>query len=177
MMRIPRQLWELRQQVSSLQERRRRQGQEPLGEAALPAALGCAPEPLQEALSLARVTGMRSLDAPLAEGGAEHDGGSTLLEQLADPTSLRHGAGVRSEEDAGHAGEPSAQLRWLRRALAELDPIDRKLLEGRLQVGCTWVELGAELGMLPRQAQRRCIATQDRLKRAALAWQAAAGAT
>jgi len=173
MVRIPRQLWELRQQASSLQERRRRVGQEPLDETALPAALGCAAEPLQEALSLARVTGMRSLDAPLGQGRSEGEGGGTLLEQVADPASLQPQEATCPDGEEGEAGEPREELRWLRRALAELDPVDRKLLEGRLQVCCTWVELGAALGMAPRQAQRRCIAAQDRLKQAAAAWRAA----
>jgi RNA polymerase sigma-B factor len=172
MVRIPRQLWELRQQASSLQERRRRLGEEPLDETALPAALGCAAEPLQEALRLARVMGIRSLDAPQGQGRAEGEAGGTLLEQLADPASLQPQEGTRADGEEGQAGEPRAELRWLRRALAELDPVDRRLLEGRLQVGCTWVELGAELGMPPRQAQRRCTAIQDRLKQAAAAWRA-----
>ena len=173
MVRIPRQLWELRQQASSLQEHRRRLGEQPLEETALPAALGCAPEPLQEALRLARVTGMRSLDAPLGQGRADGEAGSTLLEQLADPASLQPREGTQPDEEESQANETRPELRWLRRALAELDPVDRKLLEGRLEVGCTWVELGAELGMAPRQAQRRCTATQDRLKQAAAAWRAA----
>jgi RNA polymerase sigma-B factor len=176
MVRIPRLFWELRQQVSSLQERRRRQGEKPLAETALPAALGCAAEPLQEALRLAWVTRMRSLDAPLGQGRTDGEVGGTLLEQLADPASLQPQEGTRADGEEGKAGEPRAELRWLRRALAELDPVDRRLLEGRLQVGCTWVELGAELGMPPRQAQRRCTAIQDRLKQAAAAWRASAQA-
>jgi RNA polymerase sigma-B factor len=175
MVRIPRQLWELRQQASSLQERRRRLGEEPLDETALPAALGCAAEPLQEALRLAKAMGIRSLDAPLGQGRAEGEAGGTLLEQLADPASLQPQE-AQPDGEEGQAGEPDAELRWLRQVLAELDPVDRKLLEGRLEVGCTWVELGAELGMAPRQAQRRCTATQDRLKQAAAAWRAAAQA-
>ncbi len=176
MVRIPRQLWELRQQVSNLQERRRRQGQAPLDETALTAALGCAAEPLQEALRLARVTGMRSLDAPLGKGRTDGDGGCTLLEQLADPASLGAGGGPQSDEEADPSGEPRAERLWLRRALAQLDPIDRTLLVGRLEVGCTWVELGAEVGLPPRQAQRRCAAAQHRLKQAAEAWRTARNA-
>lgn len=113
-----------------------------------------------------------------ATGRIDGDAGSTLLEQLADPASLGPEAGLGSdgEECPGVEPEPSAERLWLRQALAQLDPIDRMLLVGRLEVGCTWVELGAELGMPARQAQRRCTATQHRLRLAAEAWRAARGA-
>jgi RNA polymerase sigma-B factor len=176
MVRIPRQLWDLRQQASTLQERRRRQGQAPLDEPALTSALGCAAGPLQEALRLSGVGRVRSLDAPLGQGHADGECGITLLEQLADPASLGPEAGLGSDGEGGSGVEPSAERLWLRQALAQLDPIDRRLLVGRLEVGCTWVELGADLGMPARQAQRRCTATQHRLRLAADAWRAARGA-
>jgi len=173
MVRIPRQLWDLRQQASTLQERRRRQGQAPLDEPALTAALGCAAAPLQEALRLSGVGRVRSLDAPLGQGRTDGKCGITLLEQLADPASLGPEADLGADGEGGQGVEPSPERLWLRQALAQLDPIDRRLLLGRLEVGCTWVELGAELGMPARQAQRRCTATQHRLMQAAGAWRAA----
>lgn len=173
MVRIPRQLWDLRQQVAHLQERRRRQGQVPLAEPDLVATLGCAAGPLQDALGLSRVVGVRSLDAPLGQGRGEGESGTTLLEQLADPASLSPEAGMGSESDSDGSRQARAELRWLRQALARLDPIERRLLVGRLEEGCTWVELGAELAMPARQAQRRCNAVQHRLMLAAEAWRAA----
>ena len=169
MVRIPRQLWDLRQQAAGLQERRRGLGLEPLGEAALAGALGCARELLQEAFAMEAAGAVRSLDGKPA-GGSDGEGLS-LLDRLAAPAGNGNGA-PPGEEESQRSGEASAELVWLRGVLEHLEPLERELLDGRLRVGCTWVELGAQLGLAPRQAQRRCTAVLERLRRAAAVWRA-----
>jgi RNA polymerase sigma-B factor len=61
-------------------------------------------------------------------------------------------------------------LAWLRSQLAALDPAIRELLVGRLQLGCTWVELGQQLGWHPRMAQRRFDAALAGLRDGAQQW-------
>ncbi len=163
MVRPPRPLWDLHQQVLSLQEARRRKGLEPLLPAALADRLACDPSRLEEALQVRSAGRVRSLDAPLGQGGGDAEAASCLLDVLASP------AGPGGEEElASEAG--SAERQWMRQQLAGLDPMERELLVGRIDVGCTWVELGRQLGIPARQAQRRCDAALDRLRRAALAW-------
>ncbi len=165
MVRPPRPLWDLHQQVLSLQEARRRKGLEPLPPAALADRLACDPARLEEALQLRSAGRVRSLDAPLGQGGGDTDAAGCLLDLLASPT------GFGGDEELVVAGEARrAERQWLRQQLAELDPRERELLVGRIDVGCTWVELGRQLGMPARQAQRRCDAVLDRLRRSALAW-------
>jgi RNA polymerase sigma-B factor len=165
MVRPPRPLWDLHQQVLTLQEARRRQGLEPLSHAVLADRLGCDAARLDEALSVRSAGIVRSLDAPLGQGGGAEDPGTCLLDLLAAPA-------VSGEDEATATGgfARAGEREWLRRQLAALDSRERELLVGRLQVGCTWVELGRQLGMAPRQAQRRCNAVLDRLRRDALAW-------
>jgi RNA polymerase sigma-B factor len=164
LLRIPRSLWELRQQEAVLQEQRRHRGLVPLADGSLADALGCGADQLRESRGLRNVTGMRSLDAPLARTDGEEPG--SLIDQLADPASL---AAADQEESPGAAPE-SAELAWLRQQLRVMDPSQRQLLEGRLRLGCTWVELGRQLGIPPRQAQRRCDATLREVKQAADLW-------
>jgi RNA polymerase sigma-B factor len=165
MVRPPRPLWDLHQQVLSLQEARRRKGLEPLPPAALADRLACDPARLEEALQVRSAGKIRSLDAPFGQGGGDTDAAGCLLDLLASP------AGSGEDEELLVASEArSAERQWLRQQLADLDPRDRELLVGRIDVGCTWVELGRQLGMPARQAQRRCDAVLDRLRRAALAW-------
>ena len=47
---------------------------------------------------------------------------------------------------------------------------------GRIDENRTWVELGRELGLAPRQAQRRCLAVLTRLRQDADAWRQSRGA-
>lgn len=166
--RIPRVLWELRQQVVRLQEERRRNGQSPLDHRSLAQRLACGVEQLQEVECLGAVSAPRSLDAPLPSG-LEGEVGATLLERLADPCSLPAGApssgGIAADDPAERA-----MVGWLAGQMAALDPQRRDLLEGRLKLNCTWVELGQQLGIHPRMAQRRCDATLADLRQAAAAW-------
>ncbi len=165
MVRPPRPLWDLHQQVLSLQEARRRKGLEPLPPAALADRLACDPARLEEALQVRSAGRVRSLDAPLGRSGGDADAPGCLLDLLASPPS------AAGDGEAAAAGEArGAERQWLRQQLAQLDPRERELLVGRIDVGCTWVELGRQLGMPARQAQRRCDAVLDRLRRAALAW-------
>lgn len=170
LLRAPRALWELRQRARALQERRRAQQQEPLKTTALASALGCASDTLTEALSLGRLSETHSLDAPLADSGEREDGQS-LLDLLPAPTSPAQACdgdgNVLEEEAPSQDPLAAAQQRWLRQQLAQLDPQLRSLLTGRLVTGCTWVELGQQLGLHPRMAQRRCLATLSRLQEAA----------
>lgn len=165
LVRPPRPLWDLHQQVLSLQEARRRQGLDPLPPAALADQLACDPARLEEALAIRRVARVRSLDAPLGPGGAEAEAAGCLLDLLAAP------AGPCGDDPvAGENKARDAERQWLRQQLADLEPRERQLLVGRLDGGCTWVELGRQLGMPARQAQRRHDAALDRLRRSALAW-------
>lgn len=164
LVRVPRDLWELRQQVNRLQEQRRRSGRPALAPAQLAERLGCGSERLRDLEELALREAPCSLDAPPAGSAASQDGRpAPLLEHLpapAPPSPL--------EADDHDAEAP--ELAWLRGQLAQLDPAARDLLLGRLQLGCTWVELGQRLGLAPRQAQRRCSALQQRLQAAASEW-------
>lgn len=165
LVRPPRPLWDLHQQALALQEARRRQGLDPLPSAALADRLTCDPARLAEALAIRRTARVRSLDAPLAPGGGEGEALGCLLDLLAAPDVPVH-------EEPPEAGNDSrrAERVWLQRQLAGLDPRERELLVGRLDGGCTWVELGRQLGIPARQAQRRHDAALDRLRRAAMAW-------
>lgn len=170
MVRIPRPLWELRQQASRLQEERRGRGLPPLDRIRLAQRLGCAPERLLEIEELRAAAQPRSLDAPLERGPAGSDAGEggVLLDRLADPRSLV----VDHPEPAG-SDRSAAERAWFREQLAALDPMRRQLVEGRLHLGCTWVELGRQLGIHPRMAQRRCDATVHALRLATERWRAA----
>jgi len=162
MMRIPRDLWELRQRLSTSLERRRSLGLQPQEDAELAADLACSQEQLREARALASLSAMRSLDAPLATSGDEP--GACLIDQLAAPEPPVAAA------EAAADGAPSAELSWLRQQMQELDPNLRQLLDGRQRLGCTWVELGRQLGIPARQAQRRHDAALARLQKQADLW-------
>ena len=169
MVRIPRPLWELRQQSARLQEERRGRGLPVLDRSALAVRLGCTPERLLEIEDLRAAALPRSLDAPLERGPAGSDAGDAgvLLDRLADPRSL---VGDLPEPDG--VDPLAAERVWFRQQMAALDPMRRQLVEGRLRLGCTWVELGRQLGIHPRMAQRRCDATMHELRQAAERWQA-----
>ena len=170
MVRIPRPLWELRQQAARLQEERRGQGQPPLDRQDLAARLGCAPERLEEIEGLRGAAQPRSLDAPLERGhsGSDASEGGALLDRLADPRTL-----VEDDPESRGPDRREVERAWFRQQMAALDPMRRQLVEGRLRLGCTWVELGRQLGIHPRMAQRRCDATVHELQLAAERWRAA----
>lgn len=171
LVRIPRPLWELRQQAARLQEERRRLGQGELGGAALAQALGCGDGPLTEALQLGRLADMRSLDAPRPTGREDGGEGCPWLEQLPDPASL-----AVLEAQAPTTATATEEQLWVRRRLEQLNPLERQLVLGRIDQNRTWVELGHELALAPRQAQRRCLAVLTRLRQEAEAWRQSRGA-
>lgn len=180
LMRIPRDVWERRQRLTTSLERRRSLGLPPQSEAELASQLACSLEELREAQSLASLSVMRSLDAPLAGGDAAAAG--TLLDQLAaapppvllaQQEAAEEPAASPSADGAAEGGDGSsegAELSWLRQQLQQLDPGLRLLLDGRQRLGCTWVELGRQLGIPARQAQRRHDAILARLQAAAERW-------
>jgi len=221
LVRIPRELWELRRRATLLLERHRRQAGVGLGAAQLAAALGCAVSKVVEALSLRAVIEIGRLDAPRT-GAAEGDAG-TLLDSLADPASLvpadgddqgepaaagaawqsaaalihdpvpavagAAGAAATAAPDCGADRTPlateaegpgpgrpdplQADRAWLRQCLGRLQPQQRQLLVGHICLGSSWVELGDELGLQPRQAQRLTLALLSRLREEGRQWQAA----
>jgi RNA polymerase sigma-B factor len=170
LVRIPRGLWELRQRAAALRERLRGRGGVPCGEHELARRLGCPPEQLAEALSLGRLRELPSLDAPLP--GAEGDGHPLcLLDLLVAPATADAAAPEQTGERKGKEQRQSeAELHWLRSELRSLTPQLQALLLGRQRQGATWVELGRELGIHPRMAQRRHDAALAQLKETAQSW-------
>jgi RNA polymerase sigma-B factor len=171
LVRVPRRLWELRQRALALQEQRRQQGKTPLLAAKLCQALDCRLDVLDEALALGPLGRARSLDEPIAPQEGSGAGGRSLLDALVAAPQ----AGPEINDSAGYNAEgddvsPSPELAWLRSQLAALDPAIRDLLVGRLQLGCTWVELGQQLGWHPRMAQRRFDAALAGLRDGAQQW-------
>ena len=166
LVRVPRRLWELRQRALALQEQRRQQGKTPLLAAKLCQALDCRLDVLDEALALGPLGRARSLDEPIAPQEGSGAGGRSLLDALVAAPQ----AGPEINDSAGDDASPSPELAWLRSQLAALDPAIRELLVGRLQLGCTWVELGQQLGWHPRMAQRRFDAALAGLRDGAQQW-------
>ena len=176
LMKIPRELWELRRQATVLQERSRQERGTPLAPGALVRSRGCGGLKLQEAMSLHQVTEMRSLDAPGRQGSGT-DETPSLLESLADPASLDRAGGapaIRADQSLPEPveGPTSPQWRWLSQRLASLPSLEQALIRGHLTTDATWVELGRDLGLHPRQAQRRYSAGLSRLQQEASEWSA-----
>lgn len=229
LMRIPRPLWELRRRATVLQDRRRRLGQAQLAPAQLAQALDCTACQVVEALQLAGVVEMRSLDAPSSADGGEEAKGRTLLEALADPSSLAEAhpmaaadladdplaaliSGEAPPLESAQAEPPGAPLSdgnkgfvpshaeamhstaaasrrervsqamgptgwphtpersWLQHRLSGLNPQERQLLVGHVCLGRSWAELGRDLDLAPRQAQRRTVSLLRRLEAEARRW-------
>ncbi len=173
LVRVPRRLWELRQRALALQEQRRQRGNTPLLPAKLCQALDCRLDVLDEALALGPLGRARSLDEPIAPQEGKGAGGRSLLDALVAAPQ----AGPEINDSAGDDASPSPELAWLRSQLAALDPAIRELLVGRLQLGCTWVELGQQLGWHPRMAQRRFDAALAGLRDGAQRWAEAKAAS
>lgn len=171
LVRVPRRLWELRQRALALQEQRRQQGKTPLLAAKLCQALDCRLDVLDEALALGPLGRARSLDEPIAPQEGSGAGGRSLLDALvAEPQAGPEINDSAGDDAEGDDSSPSPELAWLRSQLAALDPAIRDLLVGRLQLGCTWVELGQQLGWHPRMAQRRFDAALAGLRDGAQRW-------
>jgi RNA polymerase sigma-B factor len=178
LVRVPRRLWELRQRALALQEQRRQQGKTPLLAARLCQALDCRLDVLDEALALGPLGRARSLDEPIAPQEGKGAGGRSLLDALvAAPQAGPEINDAAADDAEGDDSSPSPELAWLRSQLAALDPAIRELLVGRLQLGCTWVELGQQLGWHPRMAQRRFDAALAGLRDGAQRWAEAKAAS
>ena len=178
LVRVPRRLWELRQRALALQEQRRQQGKTPLLAAKLCQALDCRLDVLDEALALGPLGRARSLDEPIAPQEGSGAGGRSLLDALvAAPQAGPEINDSAGDDSVGDDASPSPELAWLRSQLAALDPAIRDLLVGRLQLGCTWVELGQQLGWHPRMAQRRFDAALAGLRDGAQQWAEAKAAS
>ncbi len=178
LVRLPRRLWELRQRALALQEQRRQQGKTPLLAAKLCQALDCRLDVLDEALALGPLGRARSLDEPIAPQEGSGAGGRSLLDALvAAPQAGPEINDSAGDDSVGDDASPSPELAWLRSQLAALDPAIRDLLVGRLQLGCTWVELGQQLGWHPRMAQRRFDAALAGLRDGAQQWAEAKAAS
>lgn len=146
--RIPRTLWDLAERVHRLQERRRTAGLGPMADSAVAALLGEQPERIREALAAQPRCRCLSLDMPAPAVGDGHDGdGGPRLERLADPRSLGD-----AEEQRNEAVSARASALW--RLIELLPPEQGRLLIGRHLHGCSWVELGTQLGITARRAQR-----------------------
>jgi RNA polymerase sigma-B factor len=168
LLRLPRSLWELRQRASHAQLQRQQQGLPPLAGPELASQLGCAAEQLQEASWLGDRGRVRSLDAPLGQGEGEE--GGRLVDLLAAPEAESGTGGGEGSQETALEPRATAERAWLQQRLEGLDPQRRALLVGRLQQGCTWVELGRRLGIAPRMAQRHCDATLQQLQQEARHW-------
>ncbi|MFN9546197.1 MAG: sigma-70 family RNA polymerase sigma factor [Cyanobacteriota bacterium] len=161
--RPPRRLWDLRQRAKGLLEERRAAGLPALRREALAAALNCSAQELDEAQTLRQTVRPLSLDVAQSQH-AEGNGTGTWLDQLADPRSLPAETPRRPDRQG------LAQRSWLRHQLGAMDALQRELVLGRVLLGCTWVELGRQLGLHPRMAERRCNACLRQLRTEAETW-------
>ena len=64
----------------------------------------------------------------------------------------------------------SPELSWLQHRLLALTPLERELVLGHVCGGRSWAELGRDLGLHPRQAQRRTVALLSRLQAEGQRW-------
>lgn len=170
LIRVPRDLWDLRRRAMALLDQARLQADRSPAPQQLASCLGCDRERLVEALQLGAVTEMRSLDAPLG-GEASEPRERLLLDTLADPASLE-AVDPQSPTDwppVGSDGSATPDRRWLAEALAALEPRLLYLVLGHMD-GRSWVELGRELELHPRQAQRLTVATLARLQSDSRRW-------
>ncbi len=153
----PRRLRELLQRARRLQEQRRQNGLPPLAGADLADVLQCSLRQLDDALEVQRALAVTSLDRPLGGDGDEEEGSWHAC--LAAPGG---------DSDDG-------QLAWVRRALAQLHPDDRELLEGRWIDGLSWCALAARLGWSSQLCRQRALAVMLELRRGAAGLEPVAG--
>lgn len=176
LMRIPRPLWELRRRATVLQDRRRRLGQPQLAPAQLAEALDCSTSQVVEALQVSAVVDMRSLDTPCSGEAGDEATGRTLLDLLPDPATQAEtppAADLRelTREPCVPTGWPaSPELSWLQHRLQALSPLERELVIGHVCGGRSWADMGRDLGLHPRQAQRRTVALLSRLQAEGRRW-------
>jgi RNA polymerase sigma factor (sigma-70 family) len=147
-----RSLRELNQKAQALQRQRQQDQQPPLSETELVAALGCSLSRWREAQQLHHALRMASLEEPQ---GLEAGEAVCLREQVADPRPVEpYAAAIRAE-----------RRQLLRRALRSLERSQRRLLLGRVLQQRAWADLGSQLGLSARVAQRRFSALVELLRR------------
>lgn len=101
--------------------------------------------------------------------------GSATAEEAAAPDAR---SVLASTPQAPTGWPPSPERSWLDSRLESLTVQERALLDGHVGQGRSWAELGRELGLHPRQAQRRTVALLSRLVGEASRWRDnGAGAT
>lgn len=142
-------LRDLHQRGQTLQQQRLHQQQPALREAELAAALGCTVAQWQEACGLHRALQCTSLDAPV---GTAEASSTPLVEKLTAQEAPHPCRPDRLSESS--CSEPEPQ-HWLQLRLQALEASERRLLEGRVLDGASWRQLGEELGIRARVAQRR----------------------
>jgi RNA polymerase sigma-B factor len=148
-LRCSRQLRDLHRRGQALQQERLHHHLHPLDDQAIAAALSCPPERWREACALQRALQLRSLDAPVQVG----EEGALPLVELIPSGEAPHPFRVDHREESPCC-EPESQ-HWLRQRLRRLDPLLRQLLEGRVLNGASWRQLGEDVGLHARVAQRR----------------------
>ncbi len=142
-------LRDLHQRGQTLQQQRLHQQKPALRDAELAAALGCPVAQWQEACSLHWALQCSSLDAPV---GTAEASSTPLVEKLSAREAPHPCRADRLSESS--CSEPEPQ-HWLRQRLQDLEVSERRLLEGRVLDGASWRQLGKELGIRARVAQRR----------------------
>ena len=77
---------------------------------------------------------------------------------------------LTSEPMAPTGWPASPELSWLQQRLLALPSLERELLLGHVCGRRSWAELGRELGLHPRQAQRRTVTLLNRLQAEGKRW-------
>ena len=77
---------------------------------------------------------------------------------------------LTSEPMAPTGWPASPELSWLQQRLLALPSLERELLLGHVCGRRTWAELGRDLGLHPRQAQRRTVTLLNRLQAEGKRW-------
>lgn len=144
-----------------------------------PGSLAADPEDGAEASDGLMEVLLSADSSPMASGSADWNEtapghGGAAMEVV--PRGLeRPVAAAGQRELASHPQVPTGwpippERSWLQRRLLALTLQERQLLLGHVCQGRSWAELGRELGLHPRQAQRRTVALLSRLEAEAKRW-------
>lgn len=79
-------------------------------------------------------------------------------------------AELSSRPQAPSGWPDSPELSWLKERLRAMTALERQLVTGHVCEGRSWADLGRELGLHPRQAQRRTVALLSRLQAEGKRW-------
>ena len=112
------------------------------------------------------------IGAGSSQGRSEPDPAAPSLVQPIEAISSSS-VPERTAEPMAPTGWPaSPELSWLQQRLLAMPPLERELLLGHVCGRRTWAELGRELGLHPRQAQRRTVTLLNRLQSEGQRWRA-----